>query len=66
MKKLRLAILGKNGKNLDDLSHMDGKCCNKLKVLLTLLGYSEFVHTSDLESLSSLVLKYSSKTYVYR
>ena len=25
MKKLRLAILGKNEKNLDDLSHMDGE-----------------------------------------
>ena len=24
MKKLRQAVLGKNGRNLDDLSHMDG------------------------------------------
>lgn len=24
MKKLRLAVLGKNGKNLDDLESMDG------------------------------------------
>ena len=27
---------------------------------------SEYVHTSDIESLNALVLKYSSKTYVYR
>ena len=28
--------------------------------------FPEFVHTSDLESLNLLILKYSSKTYVYR
>jgi len=48
MKKLRQAILGSNGKNLDDLEMMD-----------------EFVHTSDLESLNSLILKYCSKTHSY-
>lgn len=48
MNKLRLAVMGNNGKNLDDLAQMD-----------------EFVHTSDLESLNSLLLKYANKTYVY-
>ena len=60
MKKLRLAILGKNEKNLDDLSHMDGKCCNKLKVLLTLLGYSRicsYLRFGIIEFSGSKILK---------
>ena len=47
-KKLVEAIMGKDGRNLDNLDKM-----------------SEFVHTSDIESLNSLILKYCNKTYVY-
>ena len=66
MRKLRLAIMGQNKKNLDDLKHMDGSIGVKLVEKLYLYTGSEFVHTSDLESLNSLILKYCNKTYVYR
>ena len=68
MNKLRLAVMGNNGKNLDDLPQMDGKIwqTNDLNTNQTKTFRSEFVHTSDLESLNSLLLKYANKTYVYR
>ena len=66
MKKLRLAVLGAKGKNLDDLKQMDGKEFLGLVNSLYLLFFVEFVHTSDIESLNSLILKYCSKKDSYR
>ena len=65
MKKLREAVMCKNGKNLDDLKFMDGKI-RLCKMFLYFNFFIEFVHTSDLESLNSLILKYCPKTHVYR
>ena len=66
MKKLRQAVLGKNGRNLDDLSHMDGNIeRNGALIILTPTWCLEFVHTSDIESLNSLILKYSSKSQAF-
>ena len=63
LEKLREAVVGKNGRNLDDLPHMDGgyNCFRTSTIFLI----SEFVHTSDLESVNSLILKYSSKSQAY-
>ena len=66
MKKLRLAVLGAKGKNLDDLKQMDGKEFLGLVNSLYFLFFVEFVHTSDIESLNSLILKYCSKKDSYR
>ena len=69
MEKLRNAICGKGGKNLDDLEHMTGK----YQIILDTNTFnqnddfyhnvshsiSEFCHTGDIESLNSLQLKYA-------
>ena len=67
LEKLRQAVMGQNGRNLDDLEQMDGiiyglPLVHNFKVKKIL----EFVHTSDLESVNSLILKYTSKRYSYR
>ena len=66
MEKLRQAVMGQNGRNLDDLDHMDGMQGFILVQTFYLLKCAEFVHTSDLESVNSLILKYTSKRYSYR
>ena len=64
-KKLLEALMGKDGKNLDQLHRMDGECF--ISVVISKYFYPlEFVHTSDIESLNSLLLKYCKKRYVYR
>ena len=63
MNKLRSAIMGTNGKNLDDLNQMDGKIVSCFTILTRIS--LEFVHTSDLESVNSLILKYCSKKNSY-
>ena len=40
MKNLRQAVLGKNGRNLDDLSHMDGNI--EINVVLIILNLTLF------------------------
>ena len=55
--------MGTNGKNLDDLNQMDGKIVSCFTILTRIS--LEFVHTSDLESVNSLILKYSSKKDSY-
>ena len=65
MQKLTSAIMGTNGKNLDDLSHMDGKWWVEqfFKHFVSII--LEFVHTSDLENVNSLILKYCPKKISY-
>ena len=65
MGKLSAAIMGKKGRNLDDLKFMTGKF--KLPVIeLQLILILEFCHTGDLESLNALLLKYAKKTHAFR
>jgi hypothetical protein len=63
MAKLRVAIMGKKGRNLDDLKFMTGKLTVVELLLILIL---EFCHTGDLESLNALLLKYAKKTHAFR
>ena len=63
MAKLRVAIMGKKGRNLDDLKFMTGKLTDFELLLILIL---EFCHTGDLESLNALLLKYAKKTHAFR
>ena len=66
MKKLRSAVMGGNGKNLDNLKQMDGDIIIISKCMSYNFIFPEFVHTSDLESFNSLILKYCSKKDSYK
>ena len=65
LEKTRCAVCGLNNQNLADLEHMDGKSLINFVVFYDQI-LLEYIHTSDIEGLNSLVLKYSSKTHVYR
>ena len=66
MNKLKEAIMGKDGKNLDDLPHMDGKKILMEANKLLFTSFLEFIHTSEVESLNALLLEYLSKKQAYR
>lgn len=59
------SILGARGNNLDDLEHMDGNFWKEGVNVCLQSVILEFQHTGDLESLNSLLLKYSSKKDSY-
>ena len=64
MQKLRSSILGKRGKNLDDVEQMTGQFSGEN--CFDGLHSPDFCHTGYIESLNSLLLKYANKTYFYR
>ena len=54
--KVREAVMGPNGNNLDDLVRLDGIT---LKPLISMdFHISAFLHTGDLEAVNALLLKY--------
>ena len=62
--KVREAVMGPNGNNLDDLVRLDGIT---LKPLISMdFHISAFLHTGDLEAVNALLLKYLPKKIAFR
>jgi len=61
--KVREAVMGPNGNNLDDLVRLDGIT---LKPLISMdFHISAFLHTGDLEAVNALLLKYLPKKIAF-
>ena len=62
--KVREAVMGPNGNNLDDLVRLDGIT---LRPLISMDFFiSAFLHTGDLEAVNALLLKYLPKKIAFR
>ena len=62
--KVREAVMGPNGNNLDDLVRLDGIT---LRPLISVnFHISAFLHTGDLEAVNALLLKYLPKKIAFR
>ena len=65
--KVREAVLGPNGNNLDDLVRLDGITLKTFDLNGFLYFYiSAFLHTGDLEAVNALLLKYLPKKIAFR
>ena len=61
--KVREAVMGPNGNNLDDLVRLDGIT---LKPLISMdFHISAFLHTGDLEAVNALLLACSCRFHTY-
>ena len=65
--KVREAVMGPNGNNLDDLVRLDGITLKTFDLNGFLYFYiSAFLHTGDLEAVNALLLKYLPKKIAFR
>ena len=65
--KVREAVMGPNGNNLDDLVRLDGITLKTFDLNGFLYFYiSALLHTGDLEAVNALLLKYLPKKIAFR
>ena len=65
LQKVKEAVLGPTGHNLEDLSHFSGTMGHRLPI--PILPSAEFLHTGQCESINSVTtLKYLPKSVSFR